>query len=154
MNTLTIDEVKAIHAANVARQDPPAGWDPRQSTRVMVKEALLERNPMPCTSLTPEMQVARDRKEKVSHGTDADGVPVMSRSLTYKEHDEQAAHQRSQVTEGQHAAYAAARNSRHPHVVDATGKVVVKDAHHHVQKLHGMALWTEADRLVGEAVSK
>lgn len=152
MNTLTIDEVKTIHAANVARKDAPEGWNPRQSTRVMVKEVLLERNPMPCTALTPEMQAARDRKEKVSHGVNPDGTPIMSRSLTFKEHDEQLSHQRSQVTELQHAGYASARSARHPHTVDADGKVTVKDAHHHVQKLHGIELWAEADRLVGEAV--
>lgn len=136
MNTLTIDEVKAIHAANVARKDAPEGWVPRQATRTHVKQALLERNPMPCTSLTPEMQAARDRREP----------------LTYKEHEEQLSHQRSQVTELQHAAYASARAARHPHTVDADGKVTVKDAIHHVQKLHGIEMWVEADRLVGEAV--
>jgi hypothetical protein len=152
MNTLTIEEVKAIYDGEKARKGTPEGFDPRQSARVLVHVELLARNPMPCTSLTPEMQAARDRKEKVQHGVDANGAPIMSRALTHKEHEAQVAHQRAQVTEEQYGAFASARSARHPHTVDGAGNVTVKDAHHHVQKLHGIALWQETDRLVGEAV--
>lgn len=136
MNTLTLDEVKAIHTANLRREDAPAGWDARQATRVHVHEELQKRNPAPCTSLTPEMQAARDRRTP----------------LTYREREEQVAHQKAQVTDEQHRAHHDARATRHPHMLDAKGVVTVADAHHHVQKLHGIELWTETDRLVGEAV--
>lgn len=130
MNSLQIDEVKAIHAANVARKDPPQGWDPRQSTRVHVHEELQRRNPMPCTSITPEMQAARDRRTPMTHVEKA----------------AQVAHQLAQVTEEQHEAHGRAKATRDP------DHVTTKDAHHFVQKEHGKALWTETDRLVGEAV--
>jgi hypothetical protein len=136
MNTLTVDEVKVIHAAQVARKDAPADFDAKQSTRVLVHADLQVRNPMPCTSLTPDMQAARDRRDP----------------LTYQEHEAQVVHQKAQVTPEQHAAHAAARNGKHPDLVDANGVITVKDAHHHVQKLHGKSLWEETDRLVGQAV--
>lgn len=128
MNTLTVDQVKAVYAAEKARKDVPPGFDPKQAARVRTKEKLQELNPLPYSQLPGEMQAQRDRRT----------------ALTRVEHAQHVAHLRSQVTEADHQAFALARGTK-----DAEG---VLDAHHFAQKMHQKGLWAEADRLVGEAL--
>jgi hypothetical protein len=130
MNSIPVDEVKTIYAAQAARKDVPDGFDPRQSTRVLVKARLQELNPLPYSTVTPDMQAARDRRG----------------SLTRKELAEQHAYMRAQVTEEDHERYARARGT--------PDTEAVRDAHHFAQKMHGKALWELADGLVEEVLGK
>ena len=138
MNTLTVDEVKAIYKAQVTHAASSiAGWDAGKSTRVEVHAELQRRNPPPYSSITPEMLAARDRREP----------------LTFREKAADTAHQLAQVTDEHHAAFQAARAEGHLDVKGGQpGDKPVADAHHYAQKLHGMALWAETERLVTGAV--
>jgi hypothetical protein len=153
LQTLTVEQVKAIHAENVARievhQDAPEGFNPRESTIVMVKSALRDLNPVPYGPhiLPPEMQAQRNRRAPPPGATRkqvADCKKALP--LTRKEHDQHVRFMQDAVTEEDHAAYAKAKATAHK---DALG---VKDAHHFAQKRHQMGLWAEADRLVKEAL--
>ena len=128
MNTITPDEVKAIYETAQKNQTP--GCDPRQSTRTLVHEQLQARNPLPFTSLTPEMQAQRDRRTPLTHA---------EKAAHY-------AHQVGQLSAEHHEAFGDARAKQAPVAV------MVSDAHHYQQKLHGISLWEEADRLVSSAI--
>ena len=126
-HTVTVADVLSLRDALAARGR--TGHDLRQSVRTEVKALLALQCPPPASTLTPEMVAARDRPSP----------------LTHAEKSIQNGYQAMQVTEAMHEAYGAARAVGHLDVRD------VKDAHHYAQKLHGMALWTEADRLIAEA---
>lgn len=132
MQTLSIDDVKTIYAQEQARQGAPEGFDPKQSTRVLVHEKLQALNPVPYGEdvLSAEQLAARK------------GRAV----LTRKQHAEHVATMRAAVSEDDYAAFARAKGTD-----DAVG---VADAHHFAQKMHQKALWKEADRLVGEVVER
>jgi hypothetical protein len=131
LKSLTDAEVLAIYAAQRDRVNPPVGWEPWQSTRVLVHLELQHRNPMPCSALTPAMVAARERR-----------MP-----LTVEEREEQARYQSSQVTDEQHLTFSRAKMS------DPNHKETLH-AHHYVQKEHGKALWEETDRLVALVKAK
>lgn len=131
IKTLTVDEVKLLHEEHLVFAKTgiaPEGFDPRKSTRVVVKARLNELNPAPYTSITPEMQAQRDRRA----------------ALTYREREEQIHHQRLQVSDEDHQAFARARSG-------PDGKHVL-DALHFAQKSHSTALHEEADRIVDLAL--
>jgi hypothetical protein len=130
MQSLSVDEVKAIYAAEQARKGVPDGFDPKQSTRVLLKARLQEINPVPYgEQVLSEAQIASRR-----------GRPKPSR----KEHAEHVAAMRSAVTEEDHAAFARAKGT--PDAKD------VLDAHHFAQKMHQKSLWAETDRLIAEVI--
>lgn len=66
----------------------------------------------------------------------------VERMLTHAEVREIHLHMREKVTEKEYIASEKARAKGGDH----------RDAHHHVQKLHGIALWEEADKLVASAL--
>jgi len=128
MNSLSLDEVRAIASAQAKFKDVP-GFKLRDAIRTSVHEALQAKNPPPCSTVTPEHAKAMNARAPLTHIQKAD-------IDTFK---------RGQLTEEHHQALAAARASGS---LDAVGVV---DALHFVQKMHGKSLWEETDRLVAEA---
>jgi hypothetical protein len=114
---LTVDEVRAIYAAEVEKYG--AGRDAARGTRVEVSAALQQRNPPP-----------------FSHD-----VKRASGALTATERAELHDEVRVQVSDAHRIL------SDHARVLDPNHT----DAHHFVQKLHGIALWREVDRAIAEA---
>lgn len=126
--TVTIGDVHRIHAEHVARGTlTPA--ECVQGTRTVVHGLLQAESPLPCTDLTPDMIIARERRTP----------------LTLAEKLEQEDHQRAQVTPEQQAAYRAARAAGDRNAAHCP------DAHKWVQMKHQTALWERTDRLVAEA---
>jgi hypothetical protein len=121
--SLTPAEVQSIHQAELAKGK--SAKDARQGTRTLVHAELQVRNPAPYTEL-PTLVAAHLATTKVG--------------LTPEHVAQIKAHQLSLVTEAEMVESERARSG-----VDSTHK----DAHHFVQKKHGMALWAETDRLVG-----
>lgn len=128
MNTLTAAEVKALHDEQVSLWGKSDGFNARQAARTRVHEALQAKNPPPFSSLAPDMVEARNRRTPLTHAEKAF----------------QHAHQIAQLGDEHHEAYGRARAAGDK---DAIG---CADAHHYHQKLHGKALWVEAERLVTE----
>jgi hypothetical protein len=145
MKSLTVDEVKAIYARESALTGMPEGFDARQSTRVYVHMELQARNEMPCSSITPQRIAA-------VADTLAKGERLVP--LTDSEYIDQIEHQTAQITKEDRAEFSAKRRANHVDVINGDGTLQVRDAHHWVQKRHGMALWVETDRLIASALSK
>lgn len=118
---LTVSEVQAIHAEQVARFGAAAAL---QATRTEVSAALQLRNPVPHALPKDQADIVVSHEDRKSQhdecrATVPDGHVILS---------EQA---RMLSPSGAHWSHA--------------------DAHHFVQKLHGQAIWREVDRVIAES---
>jgi hypothetical protein len=123
-HTVTAADVKRIHAANVARGKTPA--EARQGARTEVHELLQAQLPVP-------YPLPARTKTFAAADTAARDADLANRTKAMQ----------SQVTDAEILASERARGG-----ADATHR----DAHHWVQKQHGIALWQETDRLIAEAL--
>lgn len=125
--TVSIEDVKRIRDALAAKPGLSEA-DVVNGTRTEVHALLQLCKPAPHTSLTAEMRQARE-----------------SRLLTRAELEEQAAHQRAQVSDEERDAFARARARGDSNALHCA------DAHHYAQMLHGNQLWIETDALCAQA---
>lgn len=117
MNTLTSKQVRDIRKEQAARY---SGRDLELAVRVEIHAALQLSNPPPYSDFPSHIEA--NRRAPLSH----------------EERAEVQMHQRAQVTDEEHLAFAKLR-AQHPYLLDG---------HHYAQWRHGQALWAEADRLL------
>jgi hypothetical protein len=125
--TVTIEQVQAIHKEHQTRGLTPT--ECVQGTRTAVHALFQAESPLPCTSITPEMQAARDARSP------------MTADQKFAQED----HQRDQVTPEQIKSYREARSSGDRNAQNC------RDAHHWVQMVHQTSLWQRTDALCAQA---
>lgn len=129
--TVTVDDVKRVHAAEVLRGK--TAQEARDGTRTVIYGMLQAEQPPPYSDRPADLVGAEEKRAA------AGGKPM----LTVEERARVSAHQRAQVTDADKIASEGARTG---------ASTDHRDAHHYVQKMHQIGLWKQTDALVASAL--